>query len=394
MSKIILQINATANDGSTGKILEAIGNQAYLSGWKVYAAYGRDSRPSSLNLIRVGSYFNPYFHYIVNRFLDMEGLASRVATKKLINQIQSIQPDIIHLHNIHDHWLNYKILFSYINNTNIKVVWTFHDCWAFTGHCYHFIDKGCYKWENHCSNCPSRNRFRDNSFRNFELKKELFTQNKNLTIVAVSEWMASFVKKSFFKEKRLKVIHNGIDVSIFKPTDKSNVKRQNFNLLAVSNVWTKSKGLYDIFRLREILSDEYEITIVGLSREQLRQVPRGIDAIGRTGSVQELVSLYNRADVFINPTYADTFPTVNLEALACGTPVITYKTGGSPEAVDENSGIVIPQGDVQALADAVCRIKESPLSSMECRLRALNCFDKEKCFSQYISLYEDLINNK
>ena len=391
----LLQINVTANWGSTGKIVESICNVTQLYGIENYVAYGRDITNSISNLIKVGGSLNPYFHYVENYFLDREGLSSRCATRTLVNHIKNIKPDIIHLHNIHDHWLNYPILFNYLNETDIPIVWTFHDCWAFTGHCYHFIDSGCYKWKTHCGNCPLRNRFRDNSYRNFELKKELFSRAKNLTIVAVSEWMASFVKDSFFKGRPIEVIHNGVDLSVFRRLDtKEQSSNGTYRILAVSSVWTKSKGLYDLYSLREILPDNFEITIVGLTKDQIKHLPKGIIGIERTKDINELVSLYNYADVLINPTYADTFPTVNLEALACGTPVITYMTGGSPEAIDEYSGVVIPQGDIVALADSILKIKEVPLASFKCRERAVKYFDKDNCFSRYIELYEKLLDSK
>ena len=219
----------------------------------------------------------------------------------------------------------------------------------------------------------------------------MFTANQNLTIVPCSEWMGDFVRKSFLKDKRIQVIHNGVDLNTFKVIPGLKKKDGKFHILAVSNVWLAYKGYYDIFKLRKMLSDEYEITMVGLKDNQLTELPAGIRGITRTQNVQQLVELYNEADVLINPTYADTFPTVNLEALACGTPVITYKTGGSPEAVDDKTGIVVEQGDVDALADAIRLIKESPLSSEACRKRAEEHFEKDKCFEEYIELYESLL---
>ena len=386
----LLQINATANWGSTGKIAETIGLAAIELGWESSIAYGRSSNPSCSNLIKVGGQLTPYLHFAQQYFLDNEGQCSERVTRQLIRRIESIAPDIIHLHNIHDHWLNFPRLFEYLNGTDIKVVWTFHDCWAFTGHCFHFVHTNCMKWKNECCDCPQRNRYKDASSRNYKLKRSLFTANKNLTIVPVSQWMADFVKDSFLKDKHMCVIHNGIDLSVFKP-QRAQTMNTTFNILAVSNVWHQSKGLYDIFKLRELLPLEFSITIVGVSSKQLKALPDGINGVQRTQNVQELVNLYSDAGVFINPSYADTFPTVNIESLACGTPVITYNTGGSPEAIDEKTGVVVPQGDVNALAEAIKRMAASPLSSEDCRKRAEEHFDKDKCFRQYIALYEELL---
>lgn len=247
------------------------------------------------------------------------------------------------------------------------------------------------KWKIECNHCICRNKFVDRSQENYLLKKKLFMGNKNLAIVPCSEWMADFVKESFLKDKRIQVIHNGIDLSAFKVIPKIKKRDGKFRIIAVSNVWLPYKGIYDVFKLRGLLTDEYEITMVGLSKEQLNKLPMSIRGIQRTQNVQELVKLYNESDVLINPTYADTFPTVNLESLACGTPVITYNTGGSPEAIDEKTGIVIEQGNIDAMAVAIRQLKESPLSSMDCRMRAEEYFDKDKCFSEYIKFYENLM---
>lgn len=389
--KKLLQINVTANWGSTGKIAEAIGQMAVSDGWESFVAYGRMANLSSSELIQVGKKIDTYIHYLYDRLFDREGLSSKAATKALVKHIEAIAPDIIHLHNIHDHYLNYQILFEYLNQTDIKVVWTFHDCWAFTGHCYHFVQVNCMKWVDQCYDCIQKHKFIDRSRENYLLKKSLFNSCKNLTIVSCSEWMNNFVKKSFLKDKPIRVIHNGVDLSIFRILPESRSYDDKFRVLAVSNVWTLSKGLDDIYRLRSLLNNDFVITIVGLSIDQIKRIPEGIEGLPRTKSVQELVQLYNKADVLINPTYADTFPTVNLEALACGTPVITYRTGGSPEAIDEKTGVIIEQGDVQSLAQAIKGLRENPFLREDCRARAEECFDKDKCFKKYIELYDNIL---
>lgn len=391
----LLQINVTANWGSTGKIAESIGACAIKHGWDSYVAYGRYSNESQSHLVRVGSSINTYWHYGMQRIFDNEGLCSKRATKRLIAEIKRIAPDIIQLHNIHDHYLNYQILFEYLNSTNIKVVWTFHDCWAFTGHCFHFVTKNCDRWKSGCHHCPLRNEYPktmlDRSVLNYELKKTMFTENKNLTIVACSDWMANFVRESFLKDKQILTIHNGVDLDVFAPATSGTRASETFKVLTVSSVWTQEKGLQDIYQLREILPQDVEIVMVGVSEKQQRELPKGIRGIQRTQNIQELVQLYNEADVLINPTYADTFPTVNLEALACGTPVITYNTGGSPEAIDEKTGVVVPQGDVKALADAILQMRKHSLSPTDCRRRAEMLFNKNDRYNDYIKLYESLI---
>jgi len=394
---ILLQINITANWGSTGKIAEQIGIVSQAHGWNSYLAYGEVCNPSQNKLIRIGDASSRYLHFAEQRIFDNEGLCSRIETKKLISQIEDIKPDVINLHNIHDHYLNYKILFEYLNKTDIIVVWTFHDCWAMTGHCMHFITKKCERWKTGCHDCLMKGEYPksvlDCSSRNWNLKKKLFSANKNLTIVATSDWISCFVKESFLKDKRLVVIHNGCDINTFAPMPRT--KSDKFRILAVSSVWYPNKGEQDIYRLREMLpEDVYAITMVGLSTEQAKNLPAGIRGIQRTQNVQELARIYSEADVLINPTYEDNFPTVNIEALACGTPVITYRTGGSPEALDEKTGLVVEQGDVNALYAAIKQFKDTGFKvahSSDCRMRAEQEFDKNKCFDKYIKLYESLL---
>lgn len=394
----LLQINECLNY-STGKIAQQIGESALLQGWESYFAYSsrEQSVPCKSQVIKVGGKWDPYIHYLENLLFDREGLSSRMATKLLIKKIKKINPSVINLHNIHDHWLNYKILFEYLNQTNIKIVWTFHDCWAFTGHCFHFVTKDCQKWRTGCSHCPLQREypksFWDRSPQNYELKKQLFTSCSNLTIVACSEWMANLVRQSFLKDKRIEVIHNGIDLDVFKPGE-AKTNGEVFRVLAVSNVWNKEKGFFDILKLRELLPLDYEITVVGLTREQLKMLPNGIKGIQRTQNLHEMVNLYSSSDVLINPTYADTFPTVNIESLACGTPVITYATGGSPEIINFKTGIVVPQGSINEMAQSIYNLRDIPLDRGNCRKRALACFDKNQCFKQYISLYNELISKK
>lgn len=414
----LLQINITSNWGSTGKIAEAINLAAQRKGWECSTAYGRWANLSKFPTYKVGNKWDMYVHYFENRIFDREGLSSRRATKALIRHIEQLQPDVISLHNIHDHYLNYELLFRYLNETNIKVVWTFHDCWAFTGHCFHFVTKDCMRWKTGCHDCPLHhlypNTVLDRSVKNYALKKELFSANKNLAIVACSDWLGDFVKESFLGDKRLEIIHNGVDLEVFKPfvgsegsegsegssSDKAtstlfSTSQEPFKIIAVSSVWYPNKGELDIYKLRTMLpEDEYEITMVGLSAEQAKNLPKGIRGIQRTQNVQELAQLYSEADVLINPTYEDNFPTVNIEALACGTPVITYKTGGSPEAIDEKTGVVVEQGNVVALANAIMQLRDKPLSSEDCRKRAEEYFDKDKCFEKYVELYEELVKSK
>lgn len=389
----LLQINICSNILSTGKICEDIAKVAITHGYECYIAYGRMARQSVSHEIRIGSTLETYEHYAEHRLFDREGLASRHATHELVKQIDNIKPDIIHLHNIHDHYLNYPILFEYLATIDTPVVWTQHDCWSFTGGCMYFDMSGCEQWKFGCKNCKeNRALFANKAASQFALKTKLLSKIKNLTFVPVSNWLNGLIHKSVQGQRPIVTIHNGVDLSTFKPMDCEKSSRNYFDILGVAAVWDARKGLNDFIRLRNMLSDDYRIILVGLTQKQIDGLPKSIIGIQRTQNVDELVALYSKSDVFVNPTYSDNFPTVNLEALACGTPVITYRTGGSPEAVDEKTGFVVDQGDVDGLAETIRRMKAHSLSAEDCRKRAEEYFDKNKCFESYVELYEKLMD--
>lgn len=390
----ILHINAVANQGSTGKIAEQIGCMVKRQGWRSVMAYGRWSRGSESELIRIGTKCDVWFHALESRFCDNSGLCSTSATRRFIERIKEITPDIIHLSNIHGYYINYQILFEFLKKYGKPVVWTLHDCWPITGHCAYFDYPKCEKWKSGCGDCPCLDKypsslFYDRSHINYIDKKSAFLGMPNLILVPVSFWLEKLLKESFMKDVPMKMIHNGIDLTNFKPLPKP--KDGKFRIIGVSNVWEPRKGLPDVLKLREVLSGEYEITLVGLTKKQMSTLPVGIRGISRTDSQQELARLYAEADVLINPTYEDNYPTVNLEALACGTPVVTYKTGGAPESVTPETGHIIEQGDVITMANVIMKMKETPLSSESCRQYAIEHFDKDLCFKKYIELYERLL---
>lgn len=390
----LLQLNVTGNWGSTGKIAEGIGLAAMHRGWESTVAFGRYVNPSASQLIKVGGQRDVYLHYARSRFLDGEGLGSRGATQRLIGQIKELAPDIIQLHNIHDHWLNYPLLFEYLATIDTPVVWTFHDCWAFTGGCAYFDRADCNKWQRVCESCPSKHGFLDKSKRNFILKRDLLHPlRERLHLVPVSNWLHNFLKDSFLSECKSTVIYNGINLNSFKIVP---YERERHYVLGVALPWSARKGFEDVLKLRTVLPNEIDIVLVGLTEAQLKQLPDGVVGYLKTQNIEQLVELYSGALALINPTYEDNFPTVNIEALACGTPVITYNTGGSPEAIIQSTGIVVEQGDVKQMTDAVMRIFNNPAkySSTNCRKRAQECFDATKQYNKYIDLYESILSEK
>lgn len=392
----LLQINATANWGSTGKIAEQINLMAGSNVWDCYTAFGRYCNISKSAILKVGNKFDVYWHYIQNCVLDNEGLASCIPTRNLIKAIKEIQPDIIHLHNIHDHWLNYEILFKYLNATDIPIVWTFHDFWAITGHCAHFISANCEKWQHECGSCPLSKSLIDRSRRNYLLKKKLFSANNNLHVVAVSEWVGGLVKKSFLSNNDIRVIPNGINLNVFRPQPTLgayHIYKGKFIILAVASQWKSGKGLEDYIAMSSLLKDDELIILVGVDEKIKKSLPDNIVGISRTNSQSELVSLYSRADVVTSFSSAETFGLTIVEAFACGTPVVAYDNTAQATLVTEDAGCLVPTGDYVAAYHAIQSIREKGKQSYSeaCQRLVAKSYDEKMCTEKYVNLYNEIL---
>lgn len=388
----VLFINTVYGKGSTGRIVSDLGQAVEKSGGEYRAAYGRGSS-NDPHAVKIGTQPDTYLHALAARITDRAGFYSKNSTRELIAYIRSYAPDIIHIHNLHGYYINAEILFDYLKHEFTgKVIWTLHDCWAFTGHCVHFTWANCSRWQTGCYRCPEKRRYpksvcKDSSSRNYLQKKELFTGIKNLTIVTPSAWLAEQVKKSYLKDYPVRVINNGIDLRVFRimESEEKNKTKSPRIVLNIMDGLDNRKGYKDLVDLSRILPETYRIVIVGLTEKECKMAPDTVTAIARTENVEELVKLYNQAICFVNPTYEDTFPTVNIEALACGTPVIAYNSCGNPEALSHECGIIVNCGDVEGLKKAVLSCS---FASDDCRKRALS-FDRFSKYSEYIELYKE-----
>lgn len=360
----ILLINSVCGHKSTGVIVAKIAKQNLILGHEVRIAYGREnSEIPDIETYRIGTDVDIIKHGICSRIFDNQAFLSKCATKKFVEWASKFNPDLLWIHNLHGYYIDIIELFNWIKSRpQMDVKWTLHDCWAFTGHCAHFEHIDCKRWETICFNCPLKRSYPasyvfERSKKNYELKKAAFTGVKNLEIITPSKWLAKLVKKSYLKDYKVSVIYNEIDRNIFKPVISDfRIKRElekKYIILGVASTWSKNKGLYDFYKLSELLPPKAQIVLVGLSSKQILQIPSVILGIEKTYDVKELVEIYNAADIFFNPTYADTFPTVNLEAEACGVPVVTYSTGGAPETIHNPKSKCINVGDYYKFADMV-----------------------------------------
>lgn len=391
----VLQINSVCGIGSTGRIATDIHHILLEQGHESYIAYGRGQAINCENAIRIGTEFDNYTHVALTRLSDKHGFGSKKATKDFIKKIVEINPDVIHLHNIHGYYINMELLFDYLKKVDKPVIWTLHDCWAFTGHCTHFDFIQCEKWKTGCHLCPQKSEYPssfllDHSKMNYTKKKEIFTGVKNLTIITPSKWLANLVKESYLNQYPVKVINNGIDLEIFRNRDSDFRERHKLNnmfvILGVANIWEQKKGLDYFIELSKKIQTNEAIVLVGLTESQKRKCPNNIVGINRTNNIKELAEIYSASDVFVNPTLEDTFPTTNLEALACGTPVITFNTGGSIESIDESCGIVVEKGNILELSNAIKLIKRTKNSIENCLTRSKK-YEKREKYNEYLGIY-------
>lgn len=401
----ILQINSVCGFGSTGRIVTDLYEILKMHGHECLIAYGRGEAPPTINTLKISSGIDNKMHGLLTRITDKHGFGSVKATQLFIKEIENYSPDLIQLHNLHGYYINIEILFDYLSRAGKPVVWTLHDCWSFTGHCSHFDFVGCERWRNGCYHCLQKNMYPsskliDNSKWNYQKKKSLFTSVDNMTIVTPSKWLASLVKDSFLNKYNINVISNGIDLETFhSPRETTNeiqvIKEQlgckdQFIILAVASIWTERKGLEYLIEISKLLDESHRVVIVGLTEKQKRNLPFNVIGITRTNNTEQLAQIYSLADVYLNTTLEEVQGMTNLEALACGTPVITFDTGGSPECIDRTCGIVIEKGSIEGIIKAIKKIKEDLISREACIKRAKE-FNKNNKFSEYMSLFHNIL---
>ena len=400
----IAEINMVTT-GSTGHIMLNIAKCATTHGAEVKTFSARRYSKRKITFPKINefhSYFGSHFenkvHTALGQLTGLNGKYSYFGTRKLIKELKKFSPDVIHLHNLHAFCVNFPLLFKYIKKYDIPVVWTLHDCWSFTGHCPHFVLARCDKWKTECHHCPQLSIYPksiiDNTRRAHRLKKKWFSDVNRMTLVTPSRWLADLTRESFLKSYPVKVVNNGIDLSVFKPTESNFREKHGLEnkkiILGVASDWGKRKGL-DVFgELAKRLDDSYGIVLVGINPEAAKELSPRIIGISRTSNQTELAEIYTAADLFVNPTREENYPTVNMESLACGTPVLTFRTGGSPEIPDQTCGSVVEVDDLDAFEEEVVRIcEEKPYSKEACVERAKS-FDMYARFEEYVELYGEV----
>ena len=405
-------VNSVAGYGSTGKLVELLAGAEDTES-RIY--YGRKSAALDFKGAKkkaVQDSGHHYFgsgvsftkHMISTFLLDNHGFSSTAETKQMIEDLKDFEPDIVHLHNLHGYYVNTQLLFDYLRESNVKVIWTFHDCWAFTGHCAHYTSVHCDRWKEGCHDCAAWNHYpptwsTKRSDYNWHRKKELFTSldKDRMTIVTPSRWLKEQVEESFLKEWPVVVIPNGIDLSIFHRTE-TNLRKQygmesRFIILAVAGQWTREKGSEDLIQMAEQIPDDSVLVVIGAAGRLARKLNHeNVIVIERTENASQLAQWYSCADVMVNPTREDTFPTVNIEAQACGCPVVTYNTGGSPEILSAGTGIIVPAENLDRMMEAIehLRTGETTIKAEDC-IRNAAQYSREAMLEQYRCLYDEVM---
>ena len=391
-------INSVAGFGSTGKLVSTLSMMDEVDG-KVY--YGRKKDSSNAISMRFTGDIGNVTHAIGTYLFDDHGFHNAMETKRMLKDLDEFNPDIVHLHNLHGYYVHVGVLFDYLKRKNKKVIWTLHDCWSFTGHCAHYDGIGCDKWKSKCYDCPITNEYpfswnKHNVTKNYERKKEVFTSIKdNLTIVTPSYWLEEQVKQSFLKECHVMTIHNGINLNDFKYTESSFREKyhleDSFIVLAVASVWDMTKGIEDLKELANSLPENIKLVVVGGTLSSNTTTIENALCIPRTNTVKELCEIYSASDAFINLTKQDTFPTVNIEALACGLPVITYKTGGSPEILTEKTGIVVEKNNIEKMKEVLIELAKNNSFKIEDCIEVASHYSLDKMYESYLGLYKKVM---
>lgn len=392
----LLEVNSVPY-GSTGKIMFSIADLAQNKGMKALCFTGFSWHKSdNKNWRLIGSLPEKTFHMYMDRLTGLHGYFSYFSTLRFLRKVKKFSPDIIHIHNLHGWYINFPLFFKFIKKHNIPVVWTLHDCWSITGHCPHFTMIGCDRWKSGCFDCAQYKEYPksilDTSKTMYRMKKKWFNGIENMTIVTPSKWLSEIIKQSYLRKYPVQIINNGIDLEVFKPTESDLRKRLGLSdtdkiILGVSLGWNNKKGLDVFIELAKRLDSHYKIILVGTDNSTDALLPESVISIHRTSNRKELAEIYSAADVFVNPTREDTFPTVNVESLACGTPVITFRTGGSPEIIDESSGYVVETDDIDEMEKRIISVCENKDLFFDSCLDRAKSYGKDDRFMEYYQLF-------
>lgn len=427
----VVQINAVYEYSSTGRITMELDLALKNKGHESYVFCTNREDPEN-RIYCMGTQFSRKVHGFFSRLTGLQGYYSKAATKKMLERLNDIRPDVVHLGNLHGNYIHVNMLLDYLARNQISTVITLHDCWLFTGHCCHYIEDNCDRWQYGCGKCPAKHKwnkswFFDRSAKVYKDRKDRFKKLNKLTVVGVSDWITNECRKSFMKENASFCrIYNWIDLNTFVPP-KRKQKNCRPKILSVSQGWSDSKGLSDILKIAKKNKDCDFVMVGDMPRDC--NIPSNIKVVGTINDVNELVKYYQKADIFLHLSYQETFGKVIAEALACGIPAVVYNVTAMPELIGPGCGIIVPKGDwksagkavrellttrkykqkvdmrnfseksfdkkkmIMKKADIVTKAAQDKGEILDmCRSYAMDQFDKEKLLYQWMELYKSMMD--
>ncbi len=400
----ILQINAVYGIGSTGTIIKDLHELALFKGIESYVAYSVSNQPQSKikNAYKVGNVFGKKMHALLYRFGGKQAYFSRFSTYRLINYIKKIKPDIVNLHNLHSNYIHLNKLLRFLANEKIKTVITLHDCWFYTGGCFHYTEIACDKWQRECGNCPKRITdlsayITENSDKVLADRKKYFKAIDNLTCLGVSDWVTEEAKKSFLKDKNFATVKNGIDTDFFAYTE-SDFRNQyglsgKFVILGLASKFQKAVNQETYEYLVSHLSEDERLILLGCSEDYKKTLPDKVIGLDFIHDRDLLRKIYSAADVFVNCSREETLSMVTVEPQSCGTPVVVYENTGIKETVSAGlTGFVVKNGDFKAFYDAIEKVKTFGKSAFKnsCREWTENNFNRKNNYLKVLELYKNI----
>lgn len=398
----VVQINAIYGSKSTGTIVREIQSCCEANGIESYVAYSIADRPDSEvpRGYRIGNQLTAKWHAFISRLIGKQAYANRISTWRFLRWLDKVNPDVVHLHNLHSNYIHLNILLHYLAKHDIATVVTMHDCWYFTGGCMHYTSVGCHRWKNGCGHCPKWRQIPSYCFDRTQSvlkdRKRYLSAIPRLTMVGASEWVANEMKQSLLKDLNITFIHNGFDLDVFTPTLSGKRKElgigNKFVILGPASKWLLPINKPTLDHFISQMTDDMVLVLFGCT-ENNHTLPSNVLQIGYTKNRKELAELYSMADVLVNCSREDTLSSLNLECQACGTPVVTYDATGSKETVDGQCGFAVPTGDAEILWQKVAEVKQKSKNVLtgQCRVWIESNFEKKSNYKKYIELYHNVI---
>lgn len=392
MKVLLLDVNCKYS--STGKLVYDLYTQLKGDGHVAAIAYGRGPKVDEENIYRFAPQWEVYLHALLTRITGYTGCFSPIATHRLKKFIEEFQPDVVHLHDMHGYFVNIIPLIIFLKQKNIKTIWTFHCEFMYTGKCGHAYE--CEKWKEQCDDCPHLRDYPqsllfDKTTKMFKQKRNVFEDFNNLLIISPSDWLASRIKQSFLKERRVVTIHNGIDTNIFYRRDARNLKimhgigNEKIVLAVAPNLLSENKGGESVLAVaHNMRAENVKFVLVGITQGE-REYEKNIIPVGLIRDQELLAQYYSMADVFVICSKRENYPTTCVEARACGLPIVGFDVGGVAETAEESRGFFVRYGDLEGIQKGIEYFLNKKLEEESAGSKAV--YARETMYQKHLEIY-------